>query len=446
VGLSLAYQSMNVPPWSDPIYLDFAEKWLGGLAALDQRNSFAQIIGRSNQSTMRGEMATRFLSAWKTLFNQDINQAKGAQACDAPARLILGSDAKVIDQCTESVFVPGGCGPAGTSAGCANDFRAYIVNGKATFDMVYPRCAPTGSQLERYSWRTFAWKTTGDTGAGHAADTWCVISPLSYPLLWYFRLGREIATTLQNWGARQTIAKARLYVTAANARSALAAGLLTDADLAAKAAAIPADALRLGKDDPTTQQLTAGIALASLALVAVPPPVGPVAGAILGITAAILQVLPIAVGVRTDRWGRAEPVFLRGSLTGDIGTQNRPTHDVADAPAVTRPPIAPTTGPVVSTTPVTLPGTTPAPAPTTPAAFDPAAAAHSLGLRGPLLTPSDAAAHIAAILPPSTATTGGAAPAATPAVPLYKQPLAIAAAAGVAGLTLTALLRARPPR
>jgi hypothetical protein len=339
------------------------------------------------------------------------------------------------------------------------------------------------SYLERYSWRTLAWRKSSDTGAGRAAATFCAITEVSYPLLWYFIMGREITAALHDVGARVAIGRARLYVVAKNARTALDAGLLSTSELIDAAAKIPVSLERFGKDDPTTQQLTAAIGIAAIAVQASGPPQGPIAGAILAVVAALLQVLPIATGVNVDDWGRAQPVFLHGTITGDVTQEGMPIHEVPDAPSLMRPasstsavtPPAPASS---SNTPMTPPAPTSsttskasaptpmgagAPIPGQPtvttktaganatAAFDPIRAASTVFRTPPLAglktsLSGSIATHLSPLAPPPTATTGGTPPAVAPKVPFYKTPAGIIGIAVAAAVVLSAIAKPDPSR
>jgi hypothetical protein len=405
-ALSGAYLALNVPPFSSPEWLTTATKWLRSLAAENAANVTARVVGRSTQTTYHSEMADRLRSLWIKTTGADLQTGTGGEACDAWARIILGSDGRVVEWCTESAFEPGGCGPAGYNAGCANDWRSYYVNGKLTVDQIYAPCRPDGpgaSYLTRYSWRTLAWRKSDDTGAGRAAPTFCALSPVSLPLRWYWEMAREVAAALHASGARGAILHARTYVTSANARTARDEGLLNNAALIDAAAHVATDVQRYGKDDPNIQKASASLALLATVVAAIPAvPYSQIAAAIIGVTAAVLRELPLATGIRTDPWGRAVPVFLEAFISADPAANNLPTHSVEK--------------PAGYVTPTTSDG------------------------GGDSATPGDTSMG-APGTPPTTAADDGA-PQPAPQ-PFWQTPLGVGLIVGAAGLALDKLLRAK---
>lgn len=337
-ALSGFYRAANLPPYSEPTWLAAAGAWLlnkpGSRMYEDAVSFWEKLTGKTLGATGNAYVGT------------------SVELCGAQARVYLNFDGELVARCAASVFDPGSCGPAGGGdTGCANDWRNFLVNGKPTLDMIYPRCRPDGpgvSYLERYSWRTFAWRNAPTTGGG-AADVECATTDISYPLRWYYGFARDVVRGLAALGTRAVVQQTRLYVIAANARSAAAAGLLDggDASLLAAATAAENDPTKWGYQNPAIVTTAATLGAIAAIVATQAPPYGAIAGAIIAIGAALLQVIPLATGVSTDEWGRRKPVFLYSTITGSVTADGRPSHDVPNPPGFV--PAAPAPSPSSTT-------------------------------------------------------------------------------------------------
>ncbi len=198
---------------------------------------------------------------------------------------------------------------------------------------------------ETADWRT--WSFQHEAVSGPDGGVIRYDNRVRPPLRWYWDLGQEIARSLAARGPARVVLEGERNAFILNVRAAADAGLLSSlarmdieaADVAAIGAA-SADELSGGHGERGLDVLAGAMGSAAIAAGTYLGPIGIVAGALLGVGAAIIElwnyVIPHARQVDADPWGRRRPVFEAHSITG--GDANHPpTQTVPDPPNWHRP-------------------------------------------------------------------------------------------------------------
>jgi hypothetical protein len=378
-ALANVYQSLNLPPMTDPGYGEVMHHWGGwivcGLAPVflgETLSDWTYGVGR-----MDGLMGQRILSLWLATGHPDFTVTGVA----FPRTLITRIPPNGTGYDWQGGATPAQVQAANTwlaqnkdffAAGypycranvqlrVALDYRAAVRSGCATMPSdpmgcgPWPgECVPTGAvnllsayqnqpQCKAgYDWFTMVWYSGGT----------CRIGPMtSPPLRWSFEMAREIAQRMNDRGALQMVQDARLYAAARNAKTAVSYGLITDQDIIAKA-------LESGQQQLTPSyvfqqdwfpEYSAGLGAVTGVIAAI----NPLAGAVVGAIGAASSFLPIAQAhdYQVDDWCRAGPAFEATFLSTDAQPRTaapEPPQRMTPPPA--QPPGAHAAPPPASTT------------------------------------------------------------------------------------------------
>lgn len=160
------------------------------------------------------------------------------------------------------------------------------------------------------------------------------------PVRWTMQMVKEIADQLVALGALEVLTQARLNAVLLNLAMANKHHLLGDSALARAATAVPAEIYAAANTDQTQSSKVAAQGIMALgaaivsASVSSGNPYGFVAGAIVGAAGLALDLAPSSVGSEyTDMFGRPEPVYAMGSISGGAGGSADPHRlSVPDPP------------------------------------------------------------------------------------------------------------------
>jgi hypothetical protein len=317
LAVANAYRSIDTPPASDPAFRASVRKWFARLDNTDPtsrgRNPVEGKFGPSEAGGVhatRGEFAERIRRLWVRWGKAPIDAQNTLEGIIV--RINLNEDARVLEQCIDAY---------GGEGGGLCDFRGLYM-GAGQDDA--PR-----EGTSNYDWRTFCWNDP--PGLWGAADFVPRVNKALPPLRWHAEFAAELAEQLASRGPVEVIRQARSYQVAANLRVAEALGILP-AELLRRSTSLPADVEGARWDNPGMKAGAAAIALVAAAAQTVPV-VGQVAGAVLGVIAAIAAVLPGAVAIEVDELGRGKPVFERSRIRGR--TPDLPPEDTMDRPDAT---------------------------------------------------------------------------------------------------------------
>jgi hypothetical protein len=319
---SNAYRAANVAPPADPDYGGLLDYWYGGVTNLETDDATHQRMGRlvarsAGHVVHRGEAKRRIVEFWRALGKGALGTSADP-LCDVAVRVALGERAQVLEFCV-------GAGPAG--------------DGLCAFDGLFMGCAeyrdgagPFNEGCAPPTWDTLRWHDPPRVGIG-AGDN-CRVAKCLPPLRWSLEFLAAVLRRGATRGAAGVLRDAWLFSVARNAATLRRYNLLP-AELVDAAAHIPADVTAATWADPATKTAAGVLALAAAAAAAV----NPVAGAVVGIAAAVAAIWPRAIGVETDAFGRALPVYEFATLDAldpHHAPHTPPNQDVPDPPFFVR--------------------------------------------------------------------------------------------------------------
>lgn len=394
-AIGAVYRALNLPPLSCPRFRAAVQSVYGLQLVGGSPDDATRLRFRPDWSEGGGTVDSRTRQQWARL-GKSLDEY-GRHPRRYVVRVLLDEDAQLHSNCDGNPFDP-------SSPGFC-DWRPG--------PFAYRACSRDGSSSEEcdpYDWRTLNWNDPPTTT--HAVPPSWLFLP---PLRWSFELAAQLARELAAAGAEAVLRDGRTFVVAQNTKTADRLGLLVGddyTDLRAAARRLPADvqAASIGAQNQGIQAAAATLTTVATALAATAAAlgatgVGAIAGAVLGAVAAILAVLPTAVGIQTDPFGRA---VVRGS-NGQVGSLERdriagdathpPSYELPTPPGWTvtpflTPPVLPAPGPSSTPAPQPQPGpsSTPAPTPAPATPPEPAPAASSP------LVPAAAAASLLGLL------------------------------------------------
>jgi hypothetical protein len=315
-ALSSVYRCLNLPCLGDPAYKQVMRDWYGGLENQSVDDAVAQKVNRVLGDG--GEVMRRCAAAWVRAGNPA--PTSEAMFCRVIVQNSLSyPDSQPVSQCLGGLTGDGICSFTGWDHGCM------------AIDAAAQGCDP-------WDWNDWAWYTPPHIGVGDGSS-FCMIVRALPPLRLSFLAARALAEQLAARGAYATLDEARVAIFAANLETAAAVRpTILPAELAAAANLLPArvNELRQTSNSPAFAGTIAAIGAAAAATALVPV-AGPIVAAILAGVGAIVALLPAAVGLQADRFGRVVPVFERAWIAGGAGLTEQPGYDVPE-PASYRPP------------------------------------------------------------------------------------------------------------
>lgn len=332
-----AYAAANVPPVTDPDYGGSGNRrgenrgafltTFGVTVPRDIADGVAHRIGAlgggswyGGPSIVRDRIAARYTALGMQPPIDFIGHGGDSYGiCDIIIRINLSHRATVVTQCFEGLAGNDQC-----------DFRgAYRQCTQATSGSADNACAG-------YDWDTLAWIPGRWLTVFDADRSGCAILEALPPLLWFLQFAHAIAFSFASRGALRVIDDARLNVIALNAKAALDLGLLSG-ELLTQAESLQANFSAAPLSNPQKRQAIAALGTAATLITsagaATSNPYVAAAGAIVGIIAAVYAVTPDAIGIETDPFGRALPVFETGQISGGAVLSSPPTQIIPPPPA-----------------------------------------------------------------------------------------------------------------
>jgi hypothetical protein len=315
------YRAIDLRPQIDPRYRQIFSRWYGSTTPIDPTatDSFNPARGDIGPSyVLGGEIRRRILSKWSELRKAPIDDRN--TLCNIVARFLLSHRAAVIEQCAGRFGGGDGfCSFVGPFTGSVQDSKNRENDGSL------------------YDWRTLAWHDPPALwGAG---DSVCRVAKALPPLRWFFEIAREIAEAMRARGAQGIVEESRTFQVVQNLRQAqllFPDRLGTVSELLEMSVRLPADVASAAINNPGLKATASVIAAAA----AIAAQINPVAGVVLGILAAIYSVLPGAVAVELDEFGRGKPVFEAVFIGNDTRESIEPESRVVAPPGFTRGPRA----------------------------------------------------------------------------------------------------------
>lgn len=346
------YQAVNLPPQSDPLYVDAFRRWFGTALGDLTQPAWSRLNGVGLSKAFPGilpSVRNRFSAderrstgqVFRDRIQANWTRAKGAGHVavvgDVVLRLELDQMGVVLSQCLAGRNGSGWC-----------DFSEGTP---------FIGCIQDGASAEgcsSYNWHTMMWNDSpfgpveGTLPGDHIQH---VLAPLS----WFYDFITEVitaiaarSTTLNPGPVMGALEQAATYIVIANltetqrltaenpANRTVTTGDLanltasynlnmsaTEAGLQAQAAATAATAASAVTAVVATAFAVAALAAGSTGIGA---PVGVIIGIIGAIATAIAHFAPVAIGTETDIFGRPAPLFLMFTMSADPENNGAPTH------------------------------------------------------------------------------------------------------------------------
>jgi hypothetical protein len=295
------FRALNIPPTICPQYRSAYVTWVQKAESVSSgpSGSISRTIGQltSNPLPIQSQFAQR------------ITTTAGHRGSHIimPLRVNLTSDAGVATQCM------------GGLVGNACTFAD--VTGATTISYVGQGEAITATNFPWGSMRT-SWKPDP---AGLGDDILRVIPPS----LWFYQMAQDVINPLMSFGATQILQQSLANQALLNLQTA--AGLnppVLPAQLQLQAAQLPAT-IQHAQWDHTTVNTFLDMFRAAVAVI---PGVGTGISAVLTAIKVAIDATPVAVGVATDPWGRATPVYEQDYLD-NTGLAGRPGYTMDVPPS-----------------------------------------------------------------------------------------------------------------
>jgi len=280
-ALANVYTTVNLHPLLDPVWIETMAQTYGGARATFNDRGQRQII-----TWPLSVVGSRINALWQRLGRnpQDIN-AHSPMAVIRESLQSLQTSVMRKSTCDGNPFDPAADGYC--------DWRKSFGVYAGWMEETEARDGE-GNPAATYHWGVVGWKDPPNT-TSPVASAWSFLPPLR----WSFELVGKIANAIKRQGLLEWRQGASAYCLLWNVSGARRVGLLEGDDFAKMRETIaawvpPISAEEYGNRD----NVRASNAIASLAgmAMAAPPPVGPIAGAVLGIAAFIARILPGAVG------------------------------------------------------------------------------------------------------------------------------------------------------